>query len=103
MEISLKDLKELFSHDSSTHPYTLGNVFIRTVTMAYTGRLVQVTNQELVLEDACWIADTGRFADFLSAAKLNECEPYPAGRVIIGRSALVDCCAWKHDLPRTQK
>lgn len=78
------------------------NVFIRTVTMAYTGRLVDVTEKELVLEDACWIADTGRFATFLEMGSLNEVEPFPAGRIIVGRGALIDLCAWKHELPRKQ-
>lgn len=106
MEVSLKDLKELFSVGvgGQSHPYPVGkNVFIRTVTMSHTGRLVEVTDKELVLEDACWIADTGRFTDFLESGKLNECEPFPVGRVIVGRGAVVDCCEWKHTLPRSQK
>src|SRR3990167_4090803 len=47
-------------------PWKIGKCYlIRTVTMIDTGRLVEVTEQELVLEDAAWIADTGRFADAL--------------------------------------
>jgi hypothetical protein len=36
---------------------------IRTVTHYYTGRLVAVDGNELLIEEAAWIADTGRFAD----------------------------------------
>ena len=63
---------------------------IRTVTMIDTGRLVAVTDKELVLEDAAWIADTGRFADALQKAEYCEVEPFPEGRVIVGRGAVID-------------
>ncbi len=42
------------------HPWEIGKIYlIRTVTMIDTGRLVAVTPQELVLEDAAWIAGYG--------------------------------------------
>lgn len=67
------------------------NYLIRTVTHIDTGRLVEVNEQELVLEDAAWIADTGRYADVLVSCKFSEVEPYPEGRrVIVGRGALID-------------
>ena len=77
---------------NAEHPYIVGkNYLIRTVTMADTGRLVAVYPTELVLEDAAWVADTGRFADNLVSCVFNEVEPFPAGRqVIIGRGAVVD-------------
>jgi hypothetical protein len=79
------------------------NYFIRTVTMNNTGRLVLVTDHELVLEDAAWIADSGRFATALKTCDFSEVEPFPAGaRVIIGRGAIVDACQIEK-LPLTQK
>jgi hypothetical protein len=73
------------------HPYQVGKIYlIRTVTMIQTGRLVRVTPQELVLEDAAWIADTGRFADALAKCEFDEVEPFPDGQVIVGRGAIVD-------------
>ena len=67
------------------------NYLIRTVTMIQSGRLVAVTEKELVLEDAAWIADTGRFSKALEDLDaLNEVEPFPEGQVIIGRGALID-------------
>ena len=72
-------------------PWKLGkNYLIRTVTMIQTGRLVAVTDKELVLENAAWIADTGRFADALESGKFDEVEPFPDGQVIIGRGAIID-------------
>jgi|SRR3990167_5089246 len=65
--------------------------FIRTVTHFFTGRLIWVGEKELCLEDACWIADTGRFNEFVAGKTANESEPFPKGvRVIIGRGSLID-------------
>lgn len=72
-------------------PWEIGKCyFIRTVTMIDVGVLVAVTPQELVLEDAAWIADTGRFSQAVAKAEFNEVEPFPGGRVIIGRGSIVD-------------
>jgi hypothetical protein len=84
-------------------PWKIGkNYLIRTVTMINTGRLVQVFNQELVLEDAAWIADTGRFADSLKSCSFSEVEPFPFGKVIIGRGSIIDAVQID-SLPRIQK
>ena len=86
------------------HPYPVGRgVFIRTVTHYYTGRLVRVTAGELVLEDAAWIADTGRFHAALASGNLDEVEPFPAGPVIVPRGGVLDVSLWPHDLPREAK
>lgn len=82
----------------------VGNiVFIRTVTHYYTGRIVELSATEIELEDVAWVADTGRFSDALKTGTLGEVEPYPDGRVAVGRGALVDASIWKHALPREQK
>ena len=87
-----------------SNPYPVGkNVFIRTVTNYLVGLLVEVHDQELVLEGASWVADTGRYATALETGVLNEVEPYPAGRVVVGRGAIIDCCTWAHELPKAQK
>lgn len=85
--------------------YLIGSCyFIRTVTYHYTGLLVSVTSDELVLDKAAWIADSGRFADAMKTGEFSEVEPYPDGCLVrINRRAIVDCCDWKHGLPRTQK
>lgn len=87
----------------SVHAYEIGkNYLIRTVTMIDTGRLVAVTEHELVLEDAAWIADTGRFAQAVAKAEFGEVEPFPEGRVIIGRGAIIDAVQIT-TIPRSQK
>jgi hypothetical protein len=74
-------------------PWEIGKrYFIRTVTMHLHGRLIDVTQQELVLTEAAWIADSGRFSNFIRRlSKPNEVEPFdPAQIVIVGRGALID-------------
>ena len=76
---------------------------IRTVTMIDVGKLIEVTDNELVLENACWIADTGRWNEFLKNGKYNESEPFPDGKIIIGRHAIIDAVIWKHGEVRVIK
>jgi len=63
---------------------------IRTVTMIDTGVLVAVDDHEIILSDAAWIADTGRFSAALKNAEFNEVEPFPDGLVAIGRGSVID-------------
>lgn len=89
---------------STEHPYQIGkNYFLRTVTMYYIGKLVRVLPQELVLEDAVWVADAGRFHQAMTDGTLSEVEPFGTGEVVIGRGALVDASLWAHKVPKSQK
>lgn len=107
--MTVKEIKHIQSllnfGDASSHPYKVGkNYFIRTVTHHLTGKLIKVTAKELVLEDAAWIADDGRFHDALKTGNLSEVEPFPDGaEVIVGRGSLIDAVEWAHALPRDQK
>lgn len=76
---------------SCVEPWEIGkNYLIRTVTMIDIGRLVAVTPTELVLVDAAWVADTGRFSECLKTGSYSEVEPFPDGRVIVGRGSVID-------------
>jgi len=102
-----KQLASMFgSVDAVDSPFTVGKqYFIRTVTMAIVGRLVSVGRQELTLEDAAWVADTGRFGDFLRDGEkvADEVEPFPDGEVFVGRGSIIDMVEWKHKPLRKQK
>ncbi len=89
---------------SAVSPFEVGKpYFIRTVTYHLTGRLLAVFEHELLLDDAAWIAEDGRFAQAMETGEFSEIEPYPTGRrVIVGRGAIVDACVCP-TLPRTQK
>jgi hypothetical protein len=75
---------------------------IRTVTMFMTGRIKQITETDLLLEDAAWVADTGRWYNALKDGVLSEVEPYPDG-CIVSRAAIVDVSPWNHPLPSEQQ
>lgn len=78
--------------------------FIRTVTHHLCGKLIKVTPHEIVLLDAAWVADDGRFSEALRTGDVAEAEPYPDGaEVIIGRGSLIDAVRWPHALLRVVK
>lgn len=107
--LTVKEIKHIQSllrgSGEAQSPYIVGkNYFVRTVTHYLTGSLVRVTPKELVIKNAAWIADSGRFMQFLAEGKVNEVEPFPSdSEVIVGRGAIVDCVEWKHALPSVQK
>ena len=78
------------------------NVLIRTVTNYFVGCIVSVDEKFVVLRDASWIGDTGRFSDALKTGSLNEVEPF-VDDVLVSLGALVDATQWGHALPRAQK
>jgi len=78
------------------------NYFIRTVTYHFIGKLVHVTDSELVFDKASWIAVSGRWNESLRTGKLDEVEPY-TDTLIVGRGSLIDATKWNHDLPTQVK
>lgn len=91
-------------------PYEVGEkVLIRLVTTYVCGRIIGVYSDTLVLDQASWIPDTGRFSDALEKATFNEVEPARNGkkgrRARVGRGAIVD--VWDLDeaaeLPETKR
>lgn len=86
-----------------THPFVIGAAyFIRTVTYHWVGRVKSIAGQFLVLEDAAWVADSGRFMQAIESGALNEVEPVMVP-VVVNMGSIVDAPEWKHPLPRTQK
>lgn len=106
--LTLKQVREIAQLVSGTvarddSAWQIGKIYlIRTVTMIDTGRLIAVTPQELVLEDAAWIADTDRFMQAVEKAEFGEVEPFPSGQVIIGRGSIIDAVTITQ-APRSQK
>jgi hypothetical protein len=87
----------------SRNALVVGNaVLIRTVTHYHTGRVVEVGATFVVLEDAAWIADTGRLSSALNKGEVSEVEPFP-GDVTVMIGSVVDATLWTHALPRAVK
>ena len=79
------------------------NISIRTVTMLYTGRLVAEDAHILYLDQATWVADSGRYKDFVEKGIISECEPYPADLIVrINKATIVDDHDFNAPLPRKQ-
>lgn len=70
--------------------YQIGKVYaFRTVTMIYTGRLKAETSDCFLLEQAAWIPETERWAEFAKSGAHKEAEPYPRD-VILHKSGMLD-------------
>jgi hypothetical protein len=79
--------------------------YIRTVTHHYIGVIVELTDKEIVLDKACWVAHSGRWTNtLLDSSNLKEVEPYPDNTFpVVQRGAMCDYFFWNHELPRDQK
>ena len=83
-------------------PFEVGkSYFIRTVTYHLTGKVKTIVGKFLVLEDAAWIADSGRFSNAIKKGTLNEVEP--VGDAIVNTDSIADAFPWVHALPKEQK
>ena len=87
------------AYDPGDYP---DKVLIRTVTMIYVGRVIDETDHYIVLAEASWVADTGRWHNALRDGTLEEVEPY-LDAVYVSRGAVVDITKWRHPLPTVQK
>lgn|SRR3990167_1324085 len=76
--------------------------FIRTVTYFTTGRVKAIVGNFLVLEDAAWIADTGRFSDAIAKGVMAEVEPTEV-TMYVNMNSITDAFDWLSNLPREQK
>lgn len=92
--------EEIFDIDS--YEQLIGRkIFIRTVTYHLLGKVRKIVGKLVFLSDASWVADSGRFMQFIKDGKLNEVEP--VGDWFFNIETVVDGCEWKHELPKEQK
>jgi hypothetical protein len=76
--------------------------YIRALNHNYVGRLKEITDQFLVLEDASWIVDDNRFHVTLKDGTFCELEPYKDD-VYVSRKNICDITEFTHPLPREPK
>jgi hypothetical protein len=77
------------------------SVFIRTVTYHCVGRVSEVRGRWVLIVDASWIADSGRFTQAIRDGALSEVEP--VGCMWLNTDTVVDVFPWAHALPMVQK
>ena len=103
LETKVKSKKQSVQFEKMDMPFKIGSCyFIRTVTYFATGRVKAIVGNFLVLEDAAWIADTGRFKEAIMEGKLSEVEPVEVN-MYLNVNSITDAFDWGHKLPRSQK
>ena len=84
------------------YPFKIGEKYlVRTVTYFSLGQLERIEGDFLVLSQASWVADTGRFTQALEKGSLSEIEI--TGECFVNINSIVDAFPWKHALPKEQK
>lgn len=84
------------------YPFKIGEKYlIRTVTYFSLGQIERIEGDFIVLSQASWVADTGRFTQALKDGKLNEVEI--TGEAYVNINTIVDVFPWKHKLPMEQQ
>jgi hypothetical protein len=88
--------------DYSSYEEMIGkSFFFRTVTYHLIGKVTKVMGPFLQLNDASWVADSGRFMNAIKEGELNEVEPL--GKWNVNMNSVTDFGLWIHKLPKEQK
>lgn len=75
--------------------------FFRTVTYHLVGRVTKRLGNFLLLEDAAWVADSGRFTNTVKNGTYSEAEII--GTALVNLDTVTDAFPWAHSLPLVQK
>lgn len=76
-------------------------IFIRAIPFHWVGRVKGILGDFLELEEASWVADSGRFMQAIKNGALKEVEP--VGHAFVNIKAICDFILWNHELPKEQK
>ena len=90
--------------DITTYEDLVGQkVFFRTVTYHAIGEVKKTVGRFVHLKTASWVADTGRFMNFIKDGVQTNSEIEPIGEMFLNMDTVVDFFIWKHKLPVDQK
>ena len=86
------DNQILSTQEVHEYPFEIGKeYFMRTVTYHLTGRVKDIVGKFLILEDAAWIADSGRFHKFFdNPTDTMEVEPFGKRDVFVNIDSVTD-------------
>lgn len=89
--------------EGTSFPYNVGDkVFIQTMTLYFLGRVKEIKNGFVLLEDSSWVQDTGvRLSEFIKNGytSASEIEPMTKGNAVQIIN-IINCIPWDHDLPK---
>ena len=111
MQISLAELADALRGmvSSAVHecPFEVGKQYLfRTIGYHWLGRVQSVRGRFLILEDASWVADTGRYSEALAGkiGELSSSELEPSPRpVILNMDHVTDSVEYPFQIPRGVK
>lgn len=85
-------------------PFEVGKSYLlRTITLVNVGRVTKIVGKYLVMEDASWIADTGRFFECLRKSDVFiEVEPF-THPLFVNTDSIIDATLWPYQLPTQPK
>lgn len=90
------------SKSSCEHPFKEGeSYFIRTVTYHFVGTIKEIIGRWIILKDASWVADSGRFHVALEKGELSEVEYMD--KAIINMDTITDASVWNNKVPKESK
>lgn len=101
----MREITDLLEPKSSaSHSIPIGkSVLIRTSAHYYIGFVEAVTDSDIVLSSASWVADTDRWNKALTTGVLSDIEPFLVehflGRCLVFRGGCIDLREWTHPLP----
>ena len=75
--------------------------YFRTVTYHLVGEVKNIVGRFAFLENASWVADSGRFMGAIKDGTLDEVEP--VGDAFVNLDTVTDFFPWKHSLTIEQK
>ena len=102
IEKMLEKVLESDNESSSDLPFEIGEAYlIRTVTYHVLGRVKSIKGNFLCLEEASWVADSGRFNEAIGKGTLNEVEY--VDKAIVSINAISDAYPWNHKMPKESK
>ena len=78
-------------------------MFFRTVTYHALGEVKKIVGRFVYLKNASWIADTGRFMNFIKDGIQTNSEVEPVKEMFVNMDTVVDMFKWNHKLPTEQK
>jgi hypothetical protein len=93
--------KDIISYFESYKDFVGNKWYIRTVTYHSVGKIVKIVGSLFMMEQASWVADSGRFMQAIKEGKLDEVEP--VGKMFLAINSIIDIFPWNHNLPTEQK
>jgi len=104
-ELIAQIINACMSNESGkSHSYEVGQCYLIRATYHHIGKLVAVTDTDLLLEGGGWLADSGRFGECLASGTVSEIEVMPSGmRRMVSRADVIDAFPWNHPLPTETK